>query len=105
MKLVRNIAWGIIIAISPTLADVQCVENENHIVITRNGNHVLTYHKTAITPAGVEDKYARSGFIHPITTPSGKVITDDYPLPHHSHQHGIFFAWKKASYKNEQLNF
>ena len=53
----------------------------------------------------MDAKYGRSGFIHPITTPTGKIITDGYPLPHHSHQHGIFFAWRSATFKGAKLNF
>ena len=105
MTLICCIALGFTLTVISALGDAHCEVNEDYIIITRNGNHVLTYHKTVIIPAGVEGKYGRSGFIHPISTPSGKVITDDYPLPHHSHQHGMFFAWKKATYKNQQLNF
>ena len=80
-------------------ADVHCKQIGDTIVIKRNGKHVLTYQISDAVPDGVEPKYARSGFIHPITTPSGKVLTDDYPLPHHSHQHGLFFAWRKGKFK------
>ena len=59
-----------------------CEERKDEIVITRNERHVLTCHKTAKVPEGVEAKYARSGFIHPISTPAGKVVTDGYPQPH-----------------------
>lgn len=86
-------------------ADVVCKESDDEIVITRNGKHVLTYLKTAKVPPGVDAKYGRSGFIHPISTPSGRVLTDDYPVPHHSHQHGLFFAWRKASFEGNELNF
>ena len=92
-------------AMLPLTGNVKCVENSTHIIIHRNGKHVLTYNKEAKVPEGVDPKYARSGFIHPISTTSGKVITDDYPLPHHSHQNGLFFAWKKATYNEKKLNF
>ena len=86
-------------------AEMICKETDDHLVITREGKHVLTYHKTAKTPSGIDPKYARSGFIHPISTPSGRIITDDYPVPHHAHQHGLFFAWRSATFKGEKLNF
>ena len=86
-------------------ARVVCEQSDEHIVITRNGKHVLTYNKIAVVPEGVDSKYARSGFIHPISTPSGRTLTDDYPLPHHSHQHGLFFGWRKATFEGEELNF
>lgn len=84
---------------------VVCEQTGDHIVITRDGKHVLTYHKKAEVPEGVDPRYARSGFIHPISTPSGRVVTDGYPLPHHSHQNGLFFAWRKATFEGEAMNF
>ena len=96
--------FGFTAAASPA-AEVVCNQTDQQIVITRDGHHVLTYHKTVELPAGVDAKYGRSGFIHPISTPSGKVLTDDYPVPHHSHQNGLFFAWRKASFGGEKMNF
>ena len=93
------------LALNLPAAEVVCVEKEDDIVITNNERHVLTYHKTAKVPDGVEAKYARSGFIHPITTPSGKVLTDGYPQPKHSHQNGVFLIWRKASFEGKELNF
>lgn len=58
-------------------ARVACEQSEDQIVVTRDGHHVLTYHKTVRLPGGVEAKYGRSGFIHPIATPSGKVVTEE----------------------------
>ncbi len=36
--------------------------------------------------------FQRGGYIHPVLSPSGKQITDDYPS-NHKHHHGIWFAW------------
>ncbi|MEM0895364.1 MAG: PmoA family protein [Verrucomicrobiota bacterium] len=85
--------------------EVSCEETDAAIVVHRNGLHVLSYQKTDAVPEGVDPRYARSGFIHPIKTPSGKVLTDDYPLPHHSHQHGLFFAWRKGTFEGQEVNF
>ena len=87
------------------VAEVICTQSADHLVIKRNGRHVLTYNKTDSVPDGVDPKYARSGFIHPISTPTGRILTDGYPLPHHTHQHGIFFAWTKASFEGKEVNF
>ena len=86
-------------------AGVVCEQSDDQIVVTRDGRHVATYHKTVRIPVGVDAKYGRSGFIHPISTPSGRTLTDDYPLPHHSHQNGMFFAWRKATFEGDELNF
>lgn len=102
---VISAALALLLTGLPISAQVTCKQTDDIIVVTRNGHHVLTYHKTVKVPAGVDAKYGRSGFIHPVTTPSGRVITDDYPVPHHSHQHGIFFAWRSANFEGEKMNF
>ncbi len=105
MKLFLTICLLHGLMISSVEGKMSCTQDKDHIVITNNGHHVLTYHKTARAPQGVDPKYARSGFIHPISTPTGRILTDDYPVPHHSHQHGLFFAWRKATFEGEELNF
>ena len=48
--------------------------------------------------------YARSGFIHPAYSPSGRTVTDDFPVGH-THQHGIFTAWTSTTFRGEHLDF
>lgn len=48
--------------------------------------------------------YQRSGFIHPIYSVSGQVLTDDFPLTH-AHQHGLFHAWADARFRNSHVDF
>lgn len=105
MKPTNIITAFLILTTASLQARALCKETDDHIVVTRNGHHVLRYNKTIKVPAGVDAKYERSGFIHPITTPSGRVLTDGYPLPHHSHQNGMFFAWRSATFEGEKLNF
>lgn len=105
MKTLPILALTLLLSLLPGISQVVCKETEAHLVVTCDGRHVLTYHKTASVPDEVDPKYARSGFIHPLSTPSGRVLTDDYPVPHHAHQHGVFFAWKSASLRGKKLNF
>ena len=53
MKLIPVIASGLVITVTCALANVRCEENQHHIIITRNGKHVLTYHKTVKIPPGI----------------------------------------------------
>lgn len=55
-------------------------------------------------PEGVEARHARAGYLHPIKTPTGRIVTGDYPLSH-PHQHGVFAAWTRASVAGHQLDF
>ena len=66
---------------------------------------VLTYHIAVVQPPAEADPcYARSGFIHPLYTPSGKVLTQDFPADHW-HQHGVFFAWVHTTFKGREVDF
>ena len=54
---------------------------------------MLFYHtKRKLPTTGNPEYYARSGFIHPLQTPRGIIVTDDFPVGH-VHQHGIMTAW------------
>lgn len=55
-------------------------------------------------PEGLDPIYRRSGYIHPLFTPSGKELTGDFPVDH-AHQHAVFFAWVNATLDGKRLNF
>lgn len=42
--------------------------------------------------------FRRGSYLHPIYSPSGKVITDDFP-PNHIHHHGVWSAWSNAEFE------
>ncbi len=66
---------------------------------------VLTYlAAVAEPPAGIPSFYRRSGFIHPLQTPSGVIVTDDFS-PEHAHQHGLFFAWVNTTFEGRNVDF
>jgi hypothetical protein len=66
---------------------------------------VLTYQAAvAEPPAPIDPVYRRSGFIHPLQTPSGLAVTDDFP-PDHPHQHGLFLAWVNTTFEGRHIDF
>jgi hypothetical protein len=61
------------------------------------------------TPAGlptndINPVFLRGGYIHPVFTPSGHLVTDDYPSDHY-HHHGIWFAWTKTEFEGAHPDF
>lgn len=89
--------------LSSVHADVKT--QDGTIAISVSGKPVLTYHTDTVSPPeGMDKVYARSGFIHPLYSPSGKVLTDDFPVGH-VHQHALFSAWTRATFKHEMLDF
>ena len=66
---------------------------------------VFFYHiLESLPPADSPAYYSRSGFIHPLYSPNGKILTDDFPLGH-IHQHAIFMAWVNTTFRNEFMDF
>lgn len=72
--------------------------------VTAAGKSVLTYRCAVVpSPDPKEPCYAKSGYIHPLVSPAGKVLTDDFN-PDHAHQHGIMFAWRKTTCEGRSTN-
>jgi len=66
---------------------------------------VFIYHtKLSLPPSDSPLYYKRSGFIHPLFSPSGDILTDDFPAGH-AHQHAIFTAWPNTSFRNAKVDF
>lgn len=55
-------------------------------------------------PQGVDSIYERGGYLHPVRTPSGRVLTGDYP-PDHRHHHGIWSAWTETRFRGGSPDF
>lgn len=85
---------------SPTI-----METEDTIVIRQGTKTVLAYNKKSPpAPQGVDPIFERSGFLHPVTSPKGRVVTDMFPADH-PHQQGIFSAWVKTTYDGRAVDF
>lgn len=85
--------------------DLSVKETEETITILNGEATVLVYNKAPTAEAAENDPvFTRTGYIHPVFTPSGKQVTDDF-APDHPHQHGLFFAWTKTSYEGRAPEF
>ena len=87
-------------------ADAVAVKKDGALVrLTVNGKPVAAYQTTPSTPPpGVDAHYAHGAYLHPVHTPSGRLVTGDYP-PDHKHQRGIFFAWTKTKFEGRAPDF
>lgn len=85
--------------------DLKLTETDDEIRVTLRGKPVLEYVKTERpVPDGIEPYYRRSGYIHPVYTPTGQEISGDFPADH-AHQHALFFAWTKAGFDGKEVDF
>ena len=52
----------------------------------------------------IKRAFLRGGYLHPIYTPSGKLVTDDFP-PNHIHHHGVWWAWTNTEFDGRKPDF
>lgn len=84
---------------------VRVVEADGRFDMQIAGRTILAYHtETVFPPQEADPIFRRSGHIHPFITPSGRVITDDFPSDHY-HQHAVFAAWTKTEFEGEPVDF
>ncbi len=91
---------------TPLLAQpLQVREDAATITVRRGDQAVLSYRKLPIPlPEGVDPVFARTGYIHPLRTPAGGVVTSIY-APDHWHHLGLWHAWVKTQHRERSLDF
>lgn len=67
-------------------------ESSGVLTVYDNGKPVLSYRYGDQLKAGVDAKYTRSSYIHPIYSLNGEPITDDFPEDHFHHR-GLSWTW------------
>ena len=73
--------------------------------LTAGGRNLFDYQgEQTDLPPGFDAKLKRGGYIHPVFTPSGAAITDDYP-PKHKHHHGVWSPWTKTKFEGRAPDF
>jgi len=82
------------------------IETADSIMVhAENGKPIFKYLKKPTEEAKEHaEHFSRTGYIHPIYSPSGRIITGDYAADH-PHQHGLFFAWTKSSFRGKPTEF
>jgi hypothetical protein len=91
--------WGVVLlallAAAPlwagdrfTIADL----TGERVVVMEYGRPVLVYNYGPQLKAGLPNDQKRCCYIHPLYTPAGVIVTDDFPEDHVYHR-GMFWAW------------
>ena len=67
---------------------------------------VLVYQtdKGVLPRPDIDPIFTRAGYLHPVFSPSGAVVTGDYPS-NHAHHHGIWTSWSKVLFQGRETNF
>lgn len=83
---------------------VKIAKTSQSLEVTKDNKPVLSYQIAEKLPEGKTPYYKRGAFIHPLYSPNGKILSDDFPEGH-MHQHGLFFAFVNTIFKGEKLDF
>ncbi|MGE9314642.1 PmoA family protein [Niabella sp. CJ426] len=84
---------------------MQAGKNKGALTIGDNGKELLQYHfETVYPPKGIDTAYKRSGFIHPLNTPSGHALTR-INAPDHYHHWGLWNPWTHVLFENDTVDF
>ncbi|MHC4206408.1 MAG: DUF6807 family protein [Planctomycetota bacterium] len=82
------------------------VTKDNSVLVLRKGKQQILQYNHAIVPApeGQSKLYDRGGFIHPLWSPSGSVLTNIHPDDHYHHL-GIWMPWTKTKFEGKEVDF
>ena len=100
-------AWLAALTLCGTLTagSLSLLETAKTIEIRDGDQTMLVYNKAAVPPPeGKDPAYARSGFIHPLKSPSGGVVTSIH-ADDHIHHVGLWHAWVKTEHKGRHFDF
>ena len=80
-------------------------EDTKLLTLAKGDRPILSYN-VATVPSPIEDApwFSRSGFIHPVYSPKGRIVTDPFPADH-PHQHALMFAWTSSEYEGQKVDF
>ena len=89
----------------PSDMRVDVTERSGAVDLSVADRHVLGYQIDPVLPHdSLASVYRRGGYLHPVHTPTGRRVTDDYP-PGHPHHHGIWAAWTRTAFEGRTPDF
>jgi Methane oxygenase PmoA len=95
----------ILLPVIGTAQKIELKENNGMLTFNYANKDLLSYqYKTVYPPAGQDTNYKRSGFIHPLYTPHGQVLTRIQP-PDHYHHFGIWNPWTHTLFEKDTVDF
>ena len=85
---------------------VQAAREGSRIKFAIDGRLVFYYQAdpSQLPRPDIKPLYRRGGYLHPVLTPSGKLVSDDY-APNHLHHHGVWFSWAHAEFEGRHPDF
>ena len=85
---------------------IEFVRAGKKLQAAQDGARILDYQAEpgSLPRPDVDALFTRGGCLHPILSPSGKSVSDDFPRDH-IHHHGIWFPWTKTEFEGRKPDF
>jgi len=84
---------------------IRAIKDDKKLALQKNGKKILQYYHAIVSPPdGIDPLFQRSGFIHPLWSPSGRVLTRIQP-PDHYHHVGIWNPWTRTLFERKPVDF
>jgi hypothetical protein len=98
-------AWSVYSAGALQAAEVRAEELGSVLRFTVDGQAICDYQMEAgDVPAGVSTVFKHGAHLHPVYSPSGKLVTGNHPEDHRWHR-GIWMAWTKTEFGDSHPDF
>jgi hypothetical protein len=84
---------------------IEVTKDDSILQIRQGDTKIMQYnHAPVPPPEGKNPLYTRSGFIHPLWSPTGDVLTEIHPADH-IHHVGIWMPWTKTKFEGKEVDF
>ncbi len=88
-----------------SLSTISARKQNGAISFEQSGRKILRYQFVKEeAPSGASDLYERGGFIHPLWSPRGEVLSRIQP-PDHFHHYGIWNPWTSTTFEGRDIDF
>ncbi len=89
----------------PVNPAIQMDQKDGNLSMSINGKPLVQYrYEMTYPPRGVDSVFGKSGYLHPIRTPSGDTLSRIQP-PDHYHHYGMWGPWTHTQIKGQQVDF
>ena len=84
---------------------IKTQKDDKALTLKKGEYNILSYQYAVMpAPAGMSKRYDRSGFIYPLWSPDGNIVTDIHPRDH-VHHTGIWMPWVHTRYEGNLIDF
>jgi len=84
---------------------VQIEDDGKSLLLKISEKNILNYrYAKKDAPDDAPEVYGRGGYIHPLWSPSGEILTRIQP-PDHYHHYGIWNPWTKTEFEGKEVDF